>query len=395
MSKRANGEGTVRQRPNGLWEARLAYLDPKTGQRKRTSFYADTAKAAREKLKNARERLDKGAPPTDAKASVKEWMAHWRATTLQASDRKANTIELYERLSIHHIETGKFGTLTLDKLKPSHIEALIVHLKNAGKAQTGDDGKKNLVGLAESTVRTTYTVLRSALDTAVRDGLLAENPATKVKRPKVERKEAVHFEAADLAKILKAADSSRYHTTLLLIAASGIRRGEAAGLRWSDVELKEQDGKFTVRKTAARIGGELVLTDPKTKTSRRTIPLSQGMVTALKAHRKRQLEERLRAGDQWKDNGMVFTTEFGTIVDPRNLLRVVKAAAKKAGIEKANVHAVRHSAAMAWLESGVHIKAVADLLGHSSIAITGDIYGHTSDQAARSAVDGLSAVLGI
>ncbi|BBY67242.1 tyrosine-type recombinase/integrase [Mycolicibacterium helvum] len=92
---------------------------------------------------------------------------------------------------------------------------------------------------------------------------------------------------------------------------------------------------------------------------------------------------------------MVFATEFGTMVDPRNILRTVEIAANKAGIEDVGAHTMRHSAAVAWFESGVHIKAAADLLGHSSIAITGDLYGHTSDDTARAAVDGLGSALGL
>ena len=119
-----------------------------------------------------------------------------------------------------------------------------------------------------------------------------------------------------------------------------------------------------------------------------------GIVAMLKRHHSAQIEERVRAGDQWQDTGLVFTTELGGPVDPRNLLRVVETAAKSAGIEDIGVHTLRHSAAVAWLESGTHIKAVADLLGHSSIAVTGDVYGHTSLGEARSAVEQLAPGLG-
>lgn len=105
--------------------------------------------------------------------------------------------------------------------------------------------------------------------------------------------------------------------------------------------------------------------------------------------------EKLRAGNQWRDSGLLFATELGTPVEPRNILRTIELAAEKADLEGIVVHTLRHSAAVAWLESGVHIKAVADLLGHSSIAITGDIYGHTSDDAARAAVERLSGALGL
>ena len=92
---------------------------------------------------------------------------------------------------------------------------------------------------------------------------------------------------------------------------------------------------------------------------------------------------------------MMFCTELGLMVDPRNMPRTVELAAKKAGTEKVGAHTMRHSAAVAWLESGVHIKAAADLLGHSSIAVTGDLYGHTSDDTARAAIDGLGSSLGL
>lgn len=114
----------------------------------------------------------------------------------------------------------------------------------------------------------------------------------------------------------------------------------------------------------------------------------------LRKHRGTLAADRLAAGDQWHDEDLVFPTEFGTPVDPRNLRRVVEVAARKADLDGVGVHTLRHSAAVAWLEAGVHIRAVADLLGHSSISITGDIYGHTSDSTARSAVDGLSSALG-
>lgn len=115
----------------------------------------------------------------------------------------------------------------------------------------------------------------------------------------------------------------------------------------------------------------------------------------LRKHRTAQKAEKMAARNQWTDSGLVFTTEIGGKVDPRNFLRVIETAAAKAGVKDVGVHTLRHSAAVSWLENGVHIKAVADLLGHSSISVTGDIYGHTSQPAARAAVDGLGERLGL
>ncbi|MEI8082789.1 MAG: site-specific integrase [Actinomycetes bacterium] len=154
-------------------------------------------------------------------------------------------------------------------------------------------------------------------------------------------------------------------------------------------------GELVVRHTLARVNGKLILTEPKTERSRRRIPLTASLLADLKAHRKAQLEERLHAGDRWIDSDAVFATEVGSHVDPRNLNRTVELGAKKAGLENVSAHSLRHSAAFGWLEAGDPIKTVADLLGHSSIAVTGDIYGHSSDAMARSAVTAWGQALGL
>jgi integrase len=380
MSKNANGEGTIYKRTRDgkvvRYEGQITY-EGDDGKTKRHSVYGRTRQDVRDKLKMARERLEAGAPVRDAKRSVADWLAQWRITTLAVSDRKESTRELYGRLSEKHLECPPFGEITLDRLRPTDIEALILTLR--GRA------------LADSTVRSVYTVLRTALDGAVRDGLLARNPAAVVKRPGVARKEAKHASAADVISLLRHAEGLRYRPVLVLIAATGLRRGEALALGWLDVDL--DNALLAVRGTLGRVGGRLQITETKTDRSRRTVPLTGPLVAMLRAWRKQQAAEQLRAANLWTETGLVFRTELGTRVEPRNILRTIETAAEKAGMEGIGVHTLRHSAAVAWLESGVHIKAVADLLGHSSIAVTGDVYGHTSDDTARSAVEGLSGVL--
>ena len=379
MAKRSSGEGSIRQRPNGTWEARLSYIDPLCGQRKSVSLYAATAELVRDKLDEARVRVKDGAPVRDSSLRLSDWLTHWFDTSLEASSRKQSTKALYRNLARKHLLPAPLGSTALDKLRKTHIDGLLVKLRRRG--------------LSDSTVRQVYTVLRAALHDAVLDGLIARNPCTLVKRPTVRRREAKHLDASTVAKVLKEAEGLRYRPVLVLIAATGLRRGEALGLRWDHINL--EDGVLKVAATLGRIGDELVITEPKSPRSRRTVPLSPAIVTMLKAQRASQAAERLHAGSQWTDSGLVFTTEFGGPVDPRNLLRTIEIAADKAGIENVGVHTLRHSAAVAWLEAGVHIKAVADLLGHSSISITGDIYGHTSDATTRAAADGLTSALGL
>jgi integrase len=397
MGKRSNGEGNVYQRANGTWEARMSYVDPDTGRRRRVSFYAKTSRAVRAEMKEARDRVEAGAPVKDASTTVADWLAHWRTTALAVSDRKVTTPALYTTLSRGHLEPAPFGATPLDKLRPSDVEALVLRLRAKTKPGRRDrDGEAEpepVRALSNSTIRSTYTVLRAALDGAVRDGLLARNPAAQVRRPGVERTEARHLDSDAVNAVLQAAQTSRYHPALVLIASTGLRKGEALALSWDHVDL--DTGSLRVATTISRIGGRLVTTEPKTVRSRRAVPLHAAVVSMLRKQKARQAAERLRAANQWQRSGLVFTTELGGPVDPRNLLRVITVASRAAKVEDVGVHTLRHSAAVAWLESGVHIKAVADLLGHSSIAITGDVYGHTSDDTARAAVDALASRVGL
>jgi integrase len=391
----ANGEGSIYKRMRNGKQAgyigAVSYTD-EVGMAKRHMAYGKTRREVAEKMKAVRTRLDNGVAVKDSRRTVADWLAHWRATTLAASDRKASTRELYGNLSRRHLETGDFGGIRLDRLKPSDVEALVLTMRAKTKPAkvTGADPVR---ALSDATIRQVYTVLRAGLDGAVRDGLLAKNPAAAVKRPGVARKEARHVSAVDVTKLLLCAEGLRYRNVLMLVAGTGMRRGEALALRWSDVDL--DGGVLTVRGTLGRVEGKLVISEPKPDRSRRSVPIAAPLVAMLREHRMTQEIEKQAAGDQWTDEELVFATEFGTAVDPRNVLRTIEIAAQKAGITAVGVHTLRHSAAVAWLESGVHIKAVADLLGHSSIAVTGDVYGHTSDTTARAAVDVLAERLGL
>jgi len=244
-------------------------------------------------------------------------------------------------------------------------------------------------GLSESTIRSAYTILRAVLDTAVRDDALARNPAAAVTRPKVTRKEAAYLSTAQVRTLLEKAAASGYAVLFELLANTGLRRGEALALTWSDVDLERK--LIRVRGTLARVDGELVVTEPKTKTSKRVIHLSPASERVLKAVSLRQKEDRLKAGSVWVATGYVFTTDTGDPCDPRNALRALKVAAEKASLPGIGLHTLRHSAATVMIESGVPLKVVSEILGHFSVSITGDIYGHVSPDVSAQAMDTLGA----
>ena len=277
---------------------------------------------------------------------------------------------MYAGVARTHILSSSIGRLTLDKVRPSHVEGWVVELRRKG--------------LAESSVRSAYTILRAVLDTAVRDGALASNPVAVIRRPRVTSKEASHLTPPQVAELLHAAQGSRYAPLFALLVHSGLRRGEALALRWSDVDLAT--GMLRVRGTLSRIEGELLVTEPKTAKSKRFVPISAPAEQLLRDLRAGQAEERARAGSACRETGFVFTTEFGEPCDPRNALRALRAAATRAGLPRAGLRTPR-SAASVMLNAGVPLKVVSEIPGHSSIAITGDIYGHVSPDVSREAMD--------
>ncbi len=376
--RRGNREGsTPRRRPDGRWQINVRVTDD-LGVATRHTVYGDTPQEARDKAAAIRRRVADGQPARDRRQTVAAFAQHWIDTTLQASERKQTTKVMYAGVARTHILPSPIGRLTLDRVRPSHVEGWVVELR----------GK----GLAESTVRSAYTILRAVLDTAVRDGALASNPAAVIRRPKVTSREAAHLTTAQVADLLRAAEGTRYAPLFALLVHTGLRRGEALALRWADVDLEK--GLLRVRGTLARVQRRLVVTEPKTARSKRFVPLSAPAERLLRDVRATQDDERRRAGSVWQETGFVFTTVTGEPCDPRNALRALKVAAEKAGLPHAGLHTLRHSAASVMLISGVPLKVVSEILGHSSIAIAGDVYGHVAPDVARGAMDILGAAFG-
>ncbi len=378
MSKRHKGEGTVRLRSDGRWEARLTYID-RDGTRRRVSFYGATAEAVREQMKDGSERAQRQEPIRDSTQTLGDYAEHWITGVLEVSDRAEATKDQYRRLLRKHVIPA-LGRKPLGKLLKSDIEGLLGRMKTSG--------------LSQSTRKSTFIALRLTLASAVADGLIATNPAVKITTPQVDREEAAFLTPEQARALLAATDGLRYATALRLTLATGMRRGEVAGLKWADVDLEK--GHLQVRRTLNRVDGKLQFATPKTARSRRRLPLTPAVVNMLKTHKAAQAAEKLKAGERWHEEGLVFCNAFGGRVDPRSsILRTVEIAAKKAKIEGATVHALRHAAGSAMVDAGYSLPTVRDLLGHSSVSITGDIYTHPTEAAARAAVDAWSEQLGM
>ena len=230
--------------------------------------------------------------------------------------------------------------------------------------------------LSAKTVYNAHSSLRKALNDGVRLQVLLRNPATAARPPKRTKPEMATWTATELGAFLAGVEDDPLHAAYVLIATTGMRRGEAMGLRWQDVDLDA--GFVRIRQTLTTVNDQLVFDTTKTDKSRRRISLDESTVAALRRHRARQAEDRLLVGEGWDDsNDLVFTQADGTPVHPDRWTRAFKRHVKRLVLpELRGPHSLRHTWATLALEAGVHPKVVSERLGHSTIAITLDTYSH-------------------
>ena len=376
-TRRPKGEGSIYRRADGSWVGRIYFEDPVTGLEKRTQVSGSTKRAVSDKLRKIRDRIDLGVSAKDDTINFGAYATRWIGSSLAASDRKASTKSLYAGLTRTHIIGSELGRLPMNRLRASSVERFLSQLRAKG--------------LSDSSVRQIYTVARAIGDGAVRDGFVGKNPFTAVRRPNVATHEATFLDPEQIQQLLLHAGSSRYAPLFELLVSTGMRRGEALALRWPDVDF---DGRLIrVRGTLTRVDGDLRVTPPKSDKSRRSIPMSARALAVLRDVQSRTKAERGTARQLWVDTGFVFVTDVGEPCDPRNALRALTAAAKTAGLTGIGLHTLRHSAASVMLSNGVPITVVSQILGHSGISITVDVYGHVSPDVSRSALDVLGVAL--
>jgi integrase len=378
--RRSDNEGSIyRRASDGLWVGALTYADDNGKRRQRVVASGKRRADVAAKLKEAQQRLEADEPVKDARLTVAVFVPDWISKALAASGRKRTTQANYAIIARTHLISAPFGALTLDRLRPSDIEALLVTKRDAG--------------LSDSTVRLIYTVCRAMLDIAVRDGLMRRNPAAAVKRPTIKRSEARYLTVEEVGRLLEAAKGDRLQPLIVLMLGTGLRRGEALALHWRDVSL--ETGHIRVRWTLGRVDRALIFDEPKTERSRRFVSLPSPVVETLRRHKAALAAERLAATAwvPWPDHeDLVFPTHIGTPTDPRNALRAFDGIAGRAGLTGVGLHTLRHSAASALIASGAHLKVVQQMLGHSSYGITADVYAHVNVEHQREAAERLGEV---
>lgn len=381
--RRANGEGTIFRRADGQWVVRLDLGDHQ-GKRRRVTRYARSEREGLEVLRRLRREYDAGhlvAPGN--RMTVGEFLDYWVAELLPGTV-KPTTEASYADMTRRHIKPA-LGHVELAKLSRDHVRRFVRQLARTKSSRRGTE-----TTLSPRTVQYVHSILRRALEDARREELVGRNVAREVAPPRFDRTEFVPLSPAEARTFLTAAADDRLYAVYVLALVLGMRRGEVLGLRWSAVDLDR--GTLRVQTSLQRVGAKLAFSSPKTRRSRRAIPLPRAVVKVLREHRERQSAERAGA-EVWADNDLVFTTSIGTPVEPRNLSRHFELLRERAGVRKVRFHDLRHSCASLLFDLGVPLRMVMEILGHSQISTTSDIYTHVMPAQYREVADALDGWL--
>ncbi|MFJ3880414.1 tyrosine-type recombinase/integrase [Streptomyces sp. NPDC090077] len=399
---RANADGTVYQRKDDRWEAAGYVLAPGNA-RKRVRVYGTTRKEALDKLTEKTPSSNRGVPIPSAQGSVSAYLTYW-LEAVAIHQLRENTHARYTTCVHQHLIPG-LGKKKLAKLTAKDVRTWLNQLRTtcqccarsigAGRDQprccaAGMCCSKRLSPLALAYI---HCVLKSALEHAVRTDEITRNVARNVRTgtPRPRRFELLTADGA--RQFLAAVRNDRFFALYELALRTGLRKGELLGLRWEDLDL--QTGTASIRRTLQRTQTDRLTALPtKTRASERRIALPSECIHSFKEHRGVQEGEREAAADDWRDNGLVFSTPAGGPIDPANLNHCFRALLDRAGLRRIRFHDLRHSTATLLLEQGVELVVIKELLGHAHIGVTATVYAHVRIRLQRDAIDPLGHALG-
>lgn len=377
MTRRGHGEGSIYLRSDDRWAASISL---EGGKRK--TFYGKTRREVQEQLKTALHQQQQGMLVTAPQQKVGSFLAHWLEDVHKHTVRP-RTYERYEAAIRLHLAPG-IGQYQLQKLAPQHLQKFYA--------------RKIEEGLSPTTVLGLHKVLHLALEKAVRWNLVPRNVCDAVDPPRRKRYEFQPLNQEQIRQFLAAAAGHRLEALFVLALATGMRKGELMALKWQDINFST--GTLQVRRILTHMPAKLngkggyVEAEPKTEGSRRSITIAQLAIEKLKQHRARQLEAKLKAGPLWKENDLVFCSSVGGhLHTSRDVFTQFKKVLKQAGLPNIRFHDLRHSAATMLLGLDIHPKVVQEMLGHSQIAMTLDIYSHVLPTMQQVAVSRLNDVL--
>jgi len=368
--------GQIVRRGSGNWLVRISLGRDANGKRlyHNRTIKGSKKDAERYRTKALRE-LDTGTFVEASQESVAGYVERWLSTSARPRVR-SRTFADYQFLAARYL-IPRLGTKRLAQLGPQDIQSLYAGMQERG--------------LSARTIRYAHSVLHGALEQAVKWRLLAQNPAKLVNLPRQDRKEVRALSPDEASRFVIAASEDRFHALWVLLLTSGLRPGEAVGLRWSDIE----GDTVRIQRTLVRASNhEWQLAEPKTPRARRVITLPTSTVRILQEHRKRQIADRLKAGEAWEEFDLAFCTAAGQPLDYRVVIRRhFKSVVAAAGLAPIRPYDLRHSCATLLLAAGENVKVASERLGHSSAVLTLDVYSHVLPHMQQQAATTLETLL--
>lgn len=353
----------------------VEYRPPHTG--KVIKRRVNTEEEAEELLIELRRQHQRRLNLNERNVTLADWLQYWLDEIVEPY-RKHKTTDSYRQICRLYI-TPYLGRKRLDQLTTVDIQIFLNQLCKE---------------VSESTAHNAYLRLQTALAVAVRQKRLPDNPARDVEKPRVTRRTIKPLRIEQCIKLLDTVKGHRlapfYETALL----TGMRQGELLGLRWNDIDFDNHT--IHIRNQVQYVNGQIVQTTPKTKRGDRIIPLDDDHAEVLKRHWQYQQDERHFLGTAWKEHGFVFASEVGTPLHPRNVTRHFKALLKRADLPDIRFHDLRHTAVSLMLKGkNKSYKEISEIVGHSSIAVTMDIYGHIDKEDKARVLSALAETLNI
>lgn len=349
----------------------MTYVTESDGVRRRRSVYGKTRAEAAAALAELQRKDDSSVPIPPSQLTVDRYLGEWLAQ-IAAPRVRPNTLAGY-RFHIDRYLVPDLGKKRLGALSARELRLYVEKLKQRG--------------IGVRTIRYVHATLRAALEDAVREELIEKNVAKLVRPPATPRAEREPLIVEEIRTFLAANREDRLYALFVVIALLGLRRSEALGLRWDDVDLER--GALSVRRGLHRIDGQLVSMETKTRRSQRTIPLPPLVARVLIAHRAAQLLEQQDLAGAWAESGHVFTTTLGTPLDPDNTTKAVKRALKNAGVRDVRLHDFRHGCVSVLMGLGVPPRIVMEIVGHSGLEMTMNVYSHVTLDDKQTALDRL------
>ena len=372
--KRANGEGNIRKRKDGRWEGRYtAGYDSETGKRIIKNVLGKTQAEVKEKLKAVIEKnstLDIKAEHYTVGQWLDTWMENYAKLQVQASSYKT-----YQGFIENHIKPA-LENVPLEKLTTIGLQQLFKHLLESGRVECTESHNRPK-GLSVKTVRNINQMISSALNCAVEQKLIPSNPTKGCVLPKLERKEMKILPPERLGTFFEEVRRSGVFELYYIDLATGLRRGELLGLKWSDIDLDK--GIIHVRRQVLRQNGKIIEIPLKTKNSYRSIAIGVDVIKVLK---------RMEQKDKY-----VFPSPFGGSMSLDSVLHMLQRVLKQAGLERIRFHDLRHTFSVLALQNGVDVKTLSAMLGHYSAGFTLDTYAHVTTSMQKQAANAVGNFL--